>query len=74
MIKYSCTSTGYFLTVFICFVTAFADSFNALEYKMLVSVDYKDLLTGTPEEIQNFKHKLLDTSVSANFNKWMDIW
>jgi len=41
---------------------------------MLVSVDYKDLLTGTPEEIQNFKHKLLDTSVSANFNKWMDIW
>ena len=31
LIKYSCESTIAFLTVFLCFITAFADSFNALE-------------------------------------------
>ena len=31
LIKHSCSSTLFFLSVFICGVTAFADSFNALE-------------------------------------------
>ena len=37
LISYSCTSTVYFFIVFICGVTAFADSFNALDQKILLN-------------------------------------
>ena len=67
LIKYSCTTTAYFLIVFICFVTAFADSFNALEYKFLVSGDFDALIGGDPGESKDFKFDQLDTTISANF-------
>ena len=34
LIRYSCIQSGSFLFIFICFVTAFADSFSALEQRI----------------------------------------
>ena len=37
LIKYSCKTTIYFLTVFVCLVTAFTDAYNALDQKLLIN-------------------------------------
>lgn len=37
LIQYTCSSTGYFLLVFLMAVVAFTDSFNALDQKILIN-------------------------------------
>lgn len=37
LIRYSCKASVTFIIVFICGVTAFADSFNALEQRFMIN-------------------------------------
>ena len=59
LIKYSCSSTVYFITVFVCFITAFTDAYNALDQKFLINGNKYD---GKVSE------KDLDVTFKALFN------
>ena len=73
LIKYSCTTTIYFLIVFASLVTAFTDSFNALDQKLLISGANYDW--ETEDEFHNLRTpEDLDITILANFNKWLKMW
>ena len=72
LIKYSCTTTIYFLIVFASLVTSFTDSFNALDQKLIISGDAYD--GETDYELRLQRAEDLDVSVAANFKKWLIMW
>jgi|Transcript_20452 hypothetical protein len=75
LIKYTMTSTGYFLVVFLVGVTAFADSFNALDQEILLEGKRFEGLNLSPEDYKAAQISMLSTmSFSENFKHWLSIW
>ena len=81
LIKFSCSSSFYFLTVFMLAVTAVADSFTAIEQKMqLNGQEYRRVLNDIVDE-DSISRRRLDASANdrdisfwANFDEWLMVW
>jgi len=74
LIQNSCVAMTSFLLVLSCAITAFADSFNALDQKIMLKGERLDASTSTEEELLIARKELLDTRLIAKFNSWLDSW
>ena len=63
------------MVVLFCSVTAFADSFNALDQKILLKGErLEDLHGADPEALRSARQALLDPHLVAVLETWLDSW
>ena len=74
LIQYTCSSTGYFLLVFLMAVVAFTDSFNALDQKILINGSRHADFDGTAQELEETQVNELDITLLQNLNNWLNVW
>ena len=73
LIRYSCVASGSFLFIFICIVTAFADSFKALEQRIRINNEI-EVGEMSEDELKELRDEELNITLGKNFNNWLSTW